>query len=122
MSDEDNNQPPTDIRVSKDRALMTLVYPDGYKAELTAEYLRIFSPSAEVTGHGPGQEITQDGKRHVLITDITPTGRYAIRIQFSDGHETGLYRWAYLRQLSEEYDTRWPAYLAELDSKNLSRG
>lgn len=122
MSEEENNQPPTDIRVSKDRALMTLVYPDDYKAELTSEYLRIFSPSAEVTGHAPGQEVTQDGKRHVLITDVTPTGRYAIRIEFSDGHETGLYRWAYLRQLSEEFDTRWPAYLEELNSKNLSRG
>lgn len=122
MSEEENNQPPTDIRVSKDRALMTLIYPDDYKAELTSEYLRIFSPSAEVTGHGPGQEVTQDGKRHVLITDITPTGRYAIRIKFSDGHETGLYRWAYLRQLSEEFNTRWSAYLEELNSKNLSRG
>lgn len=122
MSEEENNQPPTDIRVSKDRALMTLIYPDDYKAELTSEYLRIFSPSAEVTGHGPGQEVTQDGKRHVLITDITPTGRYAIRIQFSDGHETGLYRWAYLRQLSEEFETRWSTYLEELNSKNLSRG
>lgn len=121
MSEEENNQPPTDIRVSKDLALMTLIYPDDHTAELTAEYLRISSPSAEVTGHAPGQEVTQDGKRNVLITDVTPTGRYAIRIQFSDGHETGLYRWSYLRQLSEEKDARWSTYLEDLNNKNLSR-
>lgn len=121
MNQDQQNNVPSDIRVSKDRTQMSLVYQDGYSGELPAEYLRISSPSAEVKGHGPGQEVTQYGKRNVTISNIEPVGRYAIRIIFSDGHDTGLFNWPYLRQLSEEKQTRWSDYLAELNNKNLSR-
>lgn len=121
MNSEDLQTVPKDIRVAKDRGQMTLMYGDDQSISLSAEYLRISSQSAEVVGHGPGQEITQSGKRQVKITGIEPVGRYAIRIIFSDGHDTGIYRWDFLKTLADERDTRWANYLDELNAKNLSR-
>lgn len=121
MTDQNSNDIPKDIRVSKERGIMRIFYHDGMEGELSSEYLRISSPSAEVKGHGPGQEVPQVGKRNVLITNIEPVGRYAIRIIFSDGHDTGIFNWPYLRQLIEEKETRWSDYLQDLNSKGLSR-
>lgn len=121
MNNDNTQFVPKDIRVAKDRSQMTLVYGDETSIVLEAEYLRISSQSAEVVGHGPGQEITQHGKRNVKITGIEAVGRYAIRIIFSDGHDTGIYRWDFLKLLADEYDDRWTDYLEELNAKNLSR-
>lgn len=121
MNVDNTTNTPKDIRISKERGIMSLVYHDGFEGELSSEYLRISSPSAEVMGHGPGQEVPQVGKRNVLITNIEPVGRYAIRIVFSDGHDTGIFNWPYLRQLIVEKETRWPDYLEGLNSKGLSR-
>jgi DUF971 family protein len=116
-----SNDTPKDIRVSRERGIMTLVYHDGTEGELSAEYLRISSPSAEVMGHGPGQEVPQIGKRNVLITNIEPVGRYAIRIIFSDSHDTGIFNWPYLRELITNKNEKWSKYISHLNSKNLSR-
>ena len=86
------------------------------------EYLRVESPSAEVKGHGPGQEVTVPGKRHVTISGLEPVGHYAVRIIFNDGHSTGLYTWAFLRELGRTHDARWQAYLGKLAAQKLSRG
>lgn len=112
---------PTQIRVSKDRRTLTLAWDDIGEGALTAEFLRVLSPSAEVQGHSPEQRVTVGGKKDVAIADILPVGHYAVRILFDDGHDTGLYTWTYLRELAGEREPRWQAYLAELAEKGLSR-
>lgn len=112
---------PTELRVSKDRRMLTVTYPDGRKFELPAELLRVLSPSAEVQGHSPEQRVTVAGKRDVAIARIEPTGNYAARIVFDDSHDTGIFTWSYLRTLGEEKDERWQGYLDELEAKKLSR-
>lgn len=112
---------PTELRVSKDRTLLTIAYPDGNRYELSAEMLRVLSPSAEVQGHSPDQRVTVPGKKAVVITEIVPTGHYAARILFNDGHDTGIFTWSYLETLGREKDQRWQAYLDELADKGLSR-
>ena len=92
---------PTGIRVSKDRQTLTVTFDDGAAFALSAELLRVLSPSADVQGHGPGQKLTVPGKRNVAIVSVQPTGNYAVRIGFDDGHDTGIYTWAYLRELGE---------------------
>jgi ATP-binding protein involved in chromosome partitioning len=92
------------------------------KYDLTAEMLRVMSPSAEVQGHSAAQRVTVGGKRNVKIRELRPVGNYAIRIAFDDGHDTGLYTWTYLQQLGREKDKRWGEYLEELGKKGLSRG
>jgi ATP-binding protein involved in chromosome partitioning len=89
---------------------------------LTAEMLRVMSPSAEVQGHSPEQRVTIGRKRNVRIADLRPVGNYAVRIVFDDGHDTGLYTWPYLQTLHDESDRRWAEYLSELAAKGLSRG
>lgn len=112
---------PTELRVSKDRKLLTVSFPDEPPMPISAEMLRVFSPSAEVQGHSPEQRVTVSGKRDVAISRIEPVGNYAVRIVFDDGHQTGLYSWIYLARLGRERETLWRDYLRELEEKGLSR-
>src|SRR6218665_391586 len=93
---------PTELRVSKDRQRLTVAFNDGSAFELPAEMLRVLSPSAEVQGHGPGQGVNVPGKRNVAILSMTPTGNYAVRIGFDDMHDTGIFTWAYLKELGQD--------------------
>ncbi|WP_348522688.1 DUF971 domain-containing protein [Acidocella aquatica] len=101
--------------------LLELSYEDGSMLRLPAEYLRVESPSAEVQGHGPGQAALVTGKQHVGITGVEPTGNYALRLSFSDGHDTGIFTWDYLEELGREHATRWQRYLHRLESAGASR-
>ncbi|TPI15181.1 DUF971 domain-containing protein [Mesorhizobium sp. B4-1-3] len=112
---------PKELRVSKDRKLLTVTFPGHHSFELPAEFLRVVSPSAEVQGHSPEQRVTVPGKRNVAILKIEPVGNYAVRITFDDFHDTGIFTWNYLHTLGHEKDERWNAYLAELAEKGLSR-
>ena len=112
---------PSELRVSKDRRLLTVSFADGARHELPAEMLRVLSPSAEVQGHSPEQRVTVPGKRDVAISRIEPVGNYAVRIAFDDRHDTGIFTWTYLRELGEQREERWQAYLDELAEKGLSR-
>jgi DUF971 family protein len=112
---------PKELRVSKDRKLLSVTFPDHRPFELPAELLRVASPSAEVQGHSPEQRVTVPGKRNVAILKIEPVGNYAVRITFDDFHDTGIFTWNYLHTLGHEKDERWNAYLAELAEKGLSR-
>lgn len=113
--------PPRELRVSPDRRTLTVVLPDGASDRLTAEMLRVLSPSAEVQGHSPEQRKTIGGKANVAIADIRPIGNYAVRIVFDDGHDSGLFTWSYLADLGERREALWQAYLDELKTKGLSR-
>lgn len=112
---------PTELRVSKDRKLLTVTYPNHMPFRLPAELLRVLSPSAEVQGHSPEQRVTVPGKRNVGILKIEPVGNYAVRITFDDFHDTGIFTWQYLHELGHDQDERWQAYLTELAEKGLSR-
>lgn len=114
-------KPPRELRVSKDRKLLTVTFDGDASFELTAEMLRVLSPSAEVQGHSPEQRVTVPGKKNVAIANIEPVGNYAVRIIFDDRHDTGIFTWAYLHTLGEEKAERWQAYLDELSDKGLSR-
>jgi DUF971 family protein len=114
--------PPKEIRVSKDRRLLTVAFPGQPDFDLPAEMLRVLSPSAEVQGHSPEQRVTVGGKRLVTIAAIEPVGNYAIRIIFDDRHDTGIFTWSYLSELAQERDARWSVYLEELERKGLTRG
>lgn len=113
---------PTELKVSKDRRQLSVAFNDGKSHDLPAEMLRVLSPSAEVKGHGPGQQVTVPGKRSVEINAVIPTGNYAVRIGFNDGHDTGIFTWAYLRELGEKGGEMFVAYEADLAAKGLSRG
>ena len=112
---------PKELRVSKDRKLLTVTFADHRPFELPAELLRVASPSAEVQGHSPDQRVTVPGKRNVAILKIEPVGNYAVRITFDDFHDTGIFTWNYLHQLGHDKDQVWAAYLASLEEKGLSR-
>jgi DUF971 family protein len=112
---------PTELRVSKDRKLLTVTFPNHRPFELPAELLRVLSPSAEVQGHSPEQRVTVPGKRNVAILKIEPVGNYAVRITFDDLHDTGIFTWQYLHTLGHEKDDRWQGYVDELAEKRLSR-
>lgn len=112
---------PVEIRMHRKSRLLELVYENGESVNLAAEYLRVYSPSAEVQGHGPGQEVLQSGKLKVAITAIKPVGHYALQLVFDDGHDTGLYSWTYLYQLCREREQRWRDYLKRLEQAGLSR-
>ncbi|MCB1446594.1 MAG: DUF971 domain-containing protein [Rhizobiaceae bacterium] len=112
---------PTGIRVSKDRRTLTVSFDDGAAYALSAEMLRVLSPSAEVQGHGPGQKLTVPGKCNVAIASVQPTGNYAVRIGFDDGHDTGIYTWTYLHELGERGEQLFADYERELAEKGLSR-
>ena len=112
---------PTEIKLRRAENLLELSFEDGSALSLPAEYLRVESPSAEVQGHGPGQHQLVGGKKRVAITGIEPTGNYAIRLVFSDGHDTGIFTWDYLQQLGREHTIRWRRYLHLLEEAGLSR-
>lgn len=105
---------PTDIKLHQKSRILEVSFEDGAHFELPCEYLRVYSPSAEVKGHGPGQEILQVGKHDVGITDIRPVGNYAIAPTFSDGHNSGIYTWEYLYHLGANREALWDDYLARL--------
>jgi len=112
---------PTDIKLHKKSATLELVYGDKARNTFNAEFLRVHSPSAEVRGHGKGQEILQTGKRQVKIVNLESVGNYAIKLSFSDGHDTGIYSWTYLQELASEHDALWNDYLMKLDAVKASR-
>ena len=112
---------PTELRVSKDRRRLTVTFGEDQRYELSAELLRVLSPSAEVQGHSPEQRVTVPGKIDVEILKIEPVGNYAVRITFDDLHDTGIFSWDYLTELGEGQEQRWQAYLDELAEKGLSR-
>jgi DUF971 family protein len=113
---------PTELRIRDHGANLAISFESGETFNLSAEYLRVESPSAEVKGHGPGQEQLVYGKRHVAITKAEPVGTYAVRLIFSDGHSTGLFTWNYLAKLGRDVQTLWPAYEARLVIEKRSRG
>jgi DUF971 family protein len=112
---------PEELRLRDRGTVLTVTFENGERHDLPAEYLRVESPSAEVKGHGSGQEVTVAGKRHVTIEQIEPVGNYAVRLVFSDNHSTGLYSWGYLARLGREHERLWPAYLERLKEHGLSR-
>ena len=112
---------PTELRVSKDHQRLVVTFNDGAAFDLSAELLRVLSPSAEVQGHGPGQKVTVPGKRNVAILSMTPTGNYAVRIGFDDMHDTGIFTWAYLRELGEKGADLFADYERALAEKGMSR-
>jgi DUF971 family protein len=112
---------PTEIKLHQKSRLLEIAFDDGKRYSLPCEYLRVFSPSAEVRGHGPGQEVLQVGKRNVDIKEIEPVGVYAVKLAFSDGHDTGLYSWEYLYELGEKQESSWKSYLARLEQAGASR-
>ncbi len=112
---------PAQIKLRRAENLLELSYADGSVLSLPAEYLRVESPSAEVKGHGPGQAKLVTGKKHVAISGVEPTGNYALRLSFSDGHDTGIFTWDYLEELGRDYTIRWRNYLRQLESAGASR-
>jgi DUF971 family protein len=112
---------PSELRLNADKDLLTVTFDSGDRFALAAEYLRVESPSAEVQGHGPLEKTIVPRKRKVKIKALEPVGRYAVRIVFDDGHDTGLYTWVYLHELGKEHPAKWPAYLNALAAKGLTR-
>ena len=112
---------PTDITLHQQTGVFDIAFDDGRTFSLPVEYLRVFSPSAEVRGHGPGQEVLQVGKRSVGVKAVEPVGMYAVKLVFSDGHDTGIYSWDYLYELGMKHDTNWTTYLARLEKAGASR-
>lgn len=122
MAGLDHSTPiPTTITVHNQSRILEIVFNNGKSFRLPFEFLRVYSPSAEVRGHGPGQETLQTGKRDVVIEKIDPVGHYAIKPCFSDGHDSGLYSWDYLYWLGCEHDTLWQQYLDRLAEAGLNR-
>lgn len=109
------------MELHRQSRMLDLRYANGEQYSLSCEYLRVYSPSAEVRGHGPGQETLQTGKIHVAITDIRPIGNYAVQLVFSDGHDTGLYSWEYLYELCKKQKENWEDYLRRLHAAGASR-
>jgi DUF971 family protein len=112
---------PTGITLHQKSRVLEIAFSDGRSFRLPYEFLRVYSPSAEVRGHGPGQEVLQAGKRAVEIRSLEPVGSYAVQPQFSDGHNTGIYSWDYLYELGENHDSLWSQYLEKLAAAGASR-
>jgi len=112
---------PTGITLHQKSRVLEIAFSDGRSFRLPYEFLRVYSPSAEVRGHGPGQEVLQVGKRAVEIRALEPVGSYAVQPQFSDGHGTGIYSWEYLYELGENHDKLWAQYLDKLAAAGASR-
>jgi DUF971 family protein len=112
---------PTEIKLHQVSRILELAFANGRRFRLPYEFLRVYSPSAEVRGHGHGQETLQVGKKNVSISGVEAVGHYAIRPAFSDGHESGLYSWEYLYELGEQHDALWQRYLDRLAAAGASR-
>ena len=112
---------PTDIKLHQRSRILELHFEDGAHFNLPVEYLRVYSPSAEVQGHGPGQEVLQVGKEDVNINNIEPIGHYAIKLVFDDNHDSGIYSWDYLYYLGANYEERWQHYLQRLEAEGHKR-
>jgi DUF971 family protein len=112
---------PTEIKLHQVSRILDISFENGHSFNLTCEYLRVYTPSAEALGHGPGQEILQVGKENVTINEIKPVGNYAVSFVFSDGHSTGIYSWDLLYKLGSEYQTLWTDYLRRLEAAGHPR-
>ncbi len=112
---------PTEIRVRRSNRVLQVSFMDGETYTLPFEYLRVYSPSAEVKGHGPGQEVLQVGKESVQVTAVEPVGNYAVRLVFDDGHDTGLYSWDLLHDLGATQNHKWQDYLDRLEEAGYQR-
>ena len=112
---------PAEVKLHQRSGVLELVYEDGTIFNLTAEYLRVYSPSAEVQGHSPDQAQLQYGKKMVKIANLIQQGHYAIRIEFSDGHDSGIYSWQLLHELGDHFEEKWSDYLQRLEKANKSR-
>jgi DUF971 family protein len=112
---------PSELRLRKDRKTLTITFVGGETYDLSAEYLRVKSPSAEVQGHSAEERKTVPGKKNVMILEVLPIGNYAVRLVFDDLHSTGIFDWNYLRDLGRNHAKYWQDYLDELASKNLTR-
>jgi DUF971 family protein len=116
-----NTPKPTDIKLHQASRRLELSFDDGAHFMLPCEFLRVYSPSAEVRGHGPGQEVLQIGKEDVNIVGIEPVGHYAVKLTFSDGHDTGLYSWDYLYEIGQHQSEMWAEYLTRLMAAGITR-
>ncbi len=112
---------PTELRLAKDRKVLTVAFEGGDSFALPAEYLRVKSPSAEVQGHSPDERKTVPGKRNVMILEVQPVGNYAVRLVFDDLHSTGIFSWDYLAELGRNQTRYWQDYLDELAAKGMTR-
>jgi DUF971 family protein len=112
---------PTEIKLHQVSKVLEIAFDDGRQFRLPCEYLRVFSPSAEVRGHGPGQEVLQWGKRDVGIASVEPVGVYAVKLAFTDGHDTGIFSWDYLYELGLKQEFNWKTYLARLEQAGKDR-
>lgn len=122
MAGLNKNTPiPTEIKLHQTSRLLEIAFNDGSLFRLPYEFLRVYSPSAEVRGHGHGQEVLQVGKQDVTISGIEPVGNYAIQPTFSDGHDTGIYSWDYLYEIGKDQDMLWNRYLQRLADAGASR-
>ncbi len=122
MSGLDAKTPqPTEIKLHQTSRVLEIAFADGRSFNLPYEFLRVYSPSAEVRGHGHGQEVLQTGKRDITINEVEAVGHYAIRPKFSDGHDTGIFSWDYLHELGTKQESNWKSYLARLEQAGKSR-
>lgn len=122
MAGLDSKTPmPTEIKLHQKSRMLEIAFSDGQRFELSCELLRVYSPSAEVRGHGPGQEVLQVGKKNVEITDVQPVGSYAVQLIFSDGHDSGLYSWDYLHDLGVRQEALWKQYLERMKEAGANR-
>ena len=122
MAGINKNTPlPTEIKLHQVSRLLELTFDDGKTFQLPCEFLRVYSPSAEVRGHGPGQETLQSGKRNVEIKAVEPVGNYAVQLAFSDGHNTGIYSWDLLHDYGVNQDDLWQQYLKRIEAAGASR-
>jgi DUF971 family protein len=112
---------PTEIKLHQVSRKLEIAFDNGARFELPYELLRVYSPSAEVRGHGPGQEVLQVGKKNIEIKGIEPVGAYAVSLTFSDGHDTGIYSWDYLYELGENHAALWDRYLGRMAAAGASR-
>ena len=116
-----NSPRPSNVKLHQKSRLLEIAFDDNTECMLSCEFLRVYSPSAEVRGHGIGQEVLQTGKEDVNILAIEPVGQYAIKLIFSDGHDTGLYSWDYLYDLARNYEGLWLEYIGKLDAAGVKR-
>jgi DUF971 family protein len=122
MSGLDETTPiPTEIKLHQVSRKLEIAFNDGARFELPYEFLRVYSPSAEVRGHGPGQEVLQLGKKNIGIKSVEPVGSYAVTLTFSDGHDTGIFSWEYLYELGANYVALWDRYVSRMEAAGASR-